>query len=468
MRKMSFVDIALLLFLLAGCAHFEDQRDPASHDKGQSGSLKPHKNQQASAPESVWVEYGPGGQAVVRAIVDASADCPDLMADGQNLAMLTRSTATADGRFPNAVCEKEIPAGTHSVTLQGKSLPLISKTPNKILILGDTGCRVKGQASGKVQVQDCNDPKKGWPFAELAQAAAQQKPDLVIHVGDYHYRESACPPGNAECANSPFGDTWASWNADFFTPVGSLLKVAPWIFVRGNHEICLRAQEGFFRFLDPRPLTTTCVETTPPYLVSLPGINFAVLDTAQANPTAQSVGTLSSLPASNTVLVTHRPLWISNEEAAKGDDDGDNDEADSSTSSQLAAVGVPTNVAMVFTGHRHLFRASSFADHRPIQITAGNGGTKLEGHPSQDAPGTVVDASSTTLSYVSTLVNFGFVILEKQADASWVMNLYDKKGAGTGSCRISALTTPPANRAIACNIVGANVPAKKKKKKQQQ
>ena len=35
--------------------------------------------------------------------------------------------------------------------------------------------------------------------------AAAQKPDLVIHVGDYYYRETPCPAGEAKCAGSPFG-----------------------------------------------------------------------------------------------------------------------------------------------------------------------------------------------------------------------------------------------------------------------
>ena len=80
------------------------------------------------------------------------------------------------------------------------------------------------------------------------------RPDLVIHVGDYHYRENACPAGNAGCAGSPWGYGWDAWEADVFAPARRLFAAAPWIVVRGNHESCNRAGQGWWRFLDPRPL----------------------------------------------------------------------------------------------------------------------------------------------------------------------------------------------------------------------
>ena len=52
------------------------------------------------------------------------------------------------------------------------SLP--HRPPRRILVFGDTGCRVLGPA-----IQACNDPRR-WPFALVAAKAAAQKPDLVI------------------------------------------------------------------------------------------------------------------------------------------------------------------------------------------------------------------------------------------------------------------------------------------------
>ena len=135
-----------------------------------------------------------------------------------------------------------------------------------IAAFGDTGCRLKSaktaakegdtdDADARGKFQDCNNPTL-WPFAQVAQSVADAKPDLVIHVGDYLYRESACPTGDAGCARSPYGDDWPTWKADFFAPAAPALRAAPWIVVRGNHEICRRAGPGYFRLLDPTPAQT--------------------------------------------------------------------------------------------------------------------------------------------------------------------------------------------------------------------
>jgi hypothetical protein len=132
----------------------------------------------------------------------------------------------------------------------GRHLPLPKAEPQRIVVLGDTGCRLQKSSNS---YQACNDSAQ-YPFATMAAQAAAWKPDLVIHVGDYHYRENACPEGNAGCAGSPWGYGWDAWDADFFAPGARLLDAAPWIMARGNHENCQRGGQGYWRFLDPRPL----------------------------------------------------------------------------------------------------------------------------------------------------------------------------------------------------------------------
>jgi hypothetical protein len=88
-------------------------------------------------------------------------------------------------------------------------------------VIGDTGCRIKVPASGAGDpIQDCASPTD-WPWPRIASAAARTQPDLVIHLGDYHYREYCDNP--VLCAplrdkGVPIGYDWAGWNADFFVP----------------------------------------------------------------------------------------------------------------------------------------------------------------------------------------------------------------------------------------------------------
>lgn len=76
------------------------------------------------------------------------------------------------------------------------------------------GCRIK---VGDRAFQACNDTA-AWPFADVANAAAAAAPDLVIHVGDYHYGDNACPYGNTGCAGGPWGYGWDAWEADAAAP----------------------------------------------------------------------------------------------------------------------------------------------------------------------------------------------------------------------------------------------------------
>ena len=194
----------------------------------------------AAAENFHWVQYVPGG-VEARATTD-KAECPAAAIDGVPVAMSTRSAPGPN--YPVRVCAAPVPAGARVMTVAGVPLPLPVAHPNRILVIGDTGCRLKGK-----QIQACNDATL-WPFRVGSDIATTMKPDLVLHVGDFHYRESACPEGNAGCAGTPFGDTWDVWRADFFAPAELLLNAAPWIFVRGNHEECDRGGKGWARTLD--------------------------------------------------------------------------------------------------------------------------------------------------------------------------------------------------------------------------
>jgi hypothetical protein len=201
-----------------------------------------------------WVQMAAGG-AEIRLVTSAAA-CPSVRVDGVKRA--TRQRAGPGDAFPNRVCAARLRIGDRRIMADGLALAAPRARPQRLVILGDTGCRLKG-----AYVQNCRDPS-GWPFARVAALAAAQKPDLVIHVGDYYYRETPCPAGNAGCAGSPYGDQWATWKAELFDPAAPLLAAAPWVFARGNHEDCKRGAAGWFRQLDAAPAARTCQPPATP------------------------------------------------------------------------------------------------------------------------------------------------------------------------------------------------------------
>src|SRR5262249_14105024 len=232
-----------------------------------------------ATPRAAWVQLiGPDGSSSVRAIIN-KGNCPDLMVDGKPVRMNVRADPKAlfpghRKKMPTAdfrvqVCETIVPAGTASAVLEDRPLSLPPPEIRRIVVLGDTGCRVK-----KKKTQDCNDPKKS-PHAKLVEHAAQARPDLVIHLGDYLYREKRCSKRVTDCPNVATGYGWNVWDADFFTPSSPLLAAAPWIMVRGNHETCGRAGEGWYRFLDAAQPGGKCPEMSDFYVVSYGNMGFA-------------------------------------------------------------------------------------------------------------------------------------------------------------------------------------------------
>jgi Calcineurin-like phosphoesterase len=237
-----------------------------------------------------WVQVGPEGTAVVRAITDNA--CPKVRFDSGKIATIVRSEinqklgGVVPAPFPVRVCEVPVPAGSIAGTLEEKVLPIARPNPQRIVVIGDTGCRLKAGEP----IQDCNNPKS-WPFSHIAAAAAAARPDLVIHVGDYAYRESLCPEGEAKCVGSPEPYGWEAWKADFFKPAKPLLEAAPWIMVRGNHELCQRAGNGWFRFLDISETGSAdisgfelpCLDSTSAYIAKLGAFGVMVVDGASAS-----------------------------------------------------------------------------------------------------------------------------------------------------------------------------------------
>ena len=213
-------------------------------------------DQAAISPSSAWVQLGLGGDTLIRA-VNAGAGCPALTVGGVAWPMTVRAAA-APPEFPLNVCEAALPTGAAAdLVVGGARLPAPRPRPSRIVVIGDAGCRLEEGDP----IQDCSDPR-AWPFAQIAASAAAWHPDLVLHVGDYVYREEPCPPKLAECAGSPWGDTWAAWQADLLAPAAPLLRAASWVFTRGNHELCSRGGDGGSGCLIRAPTRAPAVRIT--------------------------------------------------------------------------------------------------------------------------------------------------------------------------------------------------------------
>ena len=421
---------------------------------------------------------GPAPAALARAIVaGAGSACPAItLSDGSPpLPMLPRTNPDPQA-FPVTVCEAVVATGagvTARVDGSDHDLPVpesLTAPVERLVAIADTGC--KGDAS-----QPCAD---AWPFPAIAAAAAADDPDLVVHLGDYNYRGTpskdaqdrwaydGCLPNEGE----PFvtqrtRDTWQTWREDFFDAARPLLEAAPWVAVRGNHELCSRAGQGWFYFLDPRsrlldpdvvpPSCNAPFVQTDPYVIGLANLELAVLDSANAcggeapqtdaHRTEEvtsfarqfdAIATALAERPNRAWLLTHRPLWG----LSRWGTEPAEAITDTLQSALADSVGgaLPESVAMVLSGHMHEFEAITFANDRAPQLTVGNSGVLIG--PDLMAPGfagTTLDG--VTASGLIDATNHGYLLFELRDGGDWTATLraFDAAGAprpATISCAL--------------------------------
>ncbi len=385
----------------------------------------------AAARSAQWVQYNADGAVEARVVVTGDA-CPAISIDGVAKPMQERAGAGAN--FANSLCSAVLPAGTKSAAIQGHRLPIPAPAPRRILVIGDTGCRIKGAI-----VQACNDPAK-WPFPRIAKAAAALKPDLVIHVGDYLYRESACPANTPGCAGTPWGDNWPTWQADFFAPAAPLLAAAPWVIVRGNHEECARAGAGWLRLLGPLAYdeAAPCPFHIAAYEIAFKAMSLVVMDDAAASDTsvdnsvvptyAHEFAGLAALTNRPTWLLMHRPIW--------GAVTGPLGVAVGGNQTLIAALNgsaIGKAVTLMLSGHIHSFEALNYSDKAPPQIVAGNGGDTLDRTP-RDLKGALFQGQSgVTVKDGLSVPGFGFLLMTSNPQG-WTLDLYRADGHRDRRC----------------------------------
>jgi hypothetical protein len=409
-----------------------------------------------------WTQFSLGDQPqlIARVLIDAGANCPTITIDGVTTAMRERldPRAAVFGRM----CEERRPLGDRlQVRIAAGDRVLldqeVTRRPQTIAVLGDTGCRVQPAYD-----QHCGDPKQ-WPFAQVAEAAAAKAPALVVHLGDYYYREAQCRTATTGCTTPPpYGDRGDTWRAEFFDPGRALLAKAPWLFVRGNHEDCMRGGRGWTYYFGDGGGECDLVHQET--IVRLAGLTLVNIDSAHAddpqalravNDNWQSiadsiVGRLAD-SSGPIVLVTHIPQYVACPESCDRVRTA-NIGGVRAIADRLRATG---RVVILLAGHFHAFQAFDAPGVR--QVIVGNGGANLD--PYKDA--VAVPPRLTQANYADwrrspqdlqsivggrvlpaqaqTWATFGFAVL---SPARLDLTLYDVGGFRQFACDLVYRTLP--------------------------
>ena len=429
-----------------------------------------------------WIQLGPNAldaakpePTILARALTREASCPTLAIDGAPATMAPRFTPSTPtnafpmpvGEFPVTACEATIPPGRTIATVGGVDLKLPVADPKRILVIADTGCRMKGAAQ-----QDCQDPV-AFPLAFLANFEALFRPDLIIHIGDYFYRDSGCPnvslPTPCPNTKTQWGDNWASWSEDFFIPAKPLLAEAPWIMTRGNHEGCGRGANGWYHLLDPRPFSEPAANCTsgspewdfsPTYVVPTKHANFLVHDSSFANDfkaddeTARRyeadlrhvLDTLGE-QATPSVFLTHKPAYG----MVKSAPDSAGNATEQLLFNGLFGGTVPKRIGLFLSGHIHMAQYVNFTDTERFapQLIVGVGGSALDEpilptSPRYELPpGSRFDFVAAPADMPSARVNaghaqaeFGFAMLDA-TPTGFLAQVYTISGQLSGRCVVT-------------------------------
>lgn len=319
-----------------------------------------------------WVQFNSAGKMELRYVANNNKPCPKAIVNGQVTQMQER--AKTDKLFPHHICQSQAYDDIDSVEIDQTKIQLASRNHNKILIIGDTGC------AENEHDQDCSNTKD-WPLAKIAETIKNKEQyDYAIHVGDFHY----------DTEDFSYGE----WRREFLEPMQPILNKAPWIFVRGNHEDCNRAGEGWMRLLSPFPYQTGCIKNLPLYEASLGKYRFIVMDNSSSHDVYDKaktpyeevlairkfssefsiVGNMAK-DAKNRgqtpIFLMHKPIFGVDQVDGK-------DKLLNVTMESAARPKYVEQIALVISGHVHAWEALSVKDDKmPPQIIVGNGGNAL-------------------------------------------------------------------------------------------
>lgn len=394
----------------------------------------------AQTHSSAWIQYTQEGLEF-RSIFPIKnlkkvQTCSQVLIDDKPTNMRIRVKATED--YPTLVCGVLLPPSAQQVTLHTQIFPVQTQSIDRVILLGDTGCKV---ADYENLFQSCNNPSL-WPFAIIANQIATLKPNLIIHTGDYIYRESPCPINNNGCINTPYGHNQATWDADWFTPAAPMLKTAPFIFLRGNHETCPRAGEGWFRYLAPRQYVEQCIDNTAPWFITFDQLQLSMLDTASIkNRHKHALSKLfskqlkdinhytKSNPTLPTWIISHRPFW------SYGTNEANTVGKSTTKTLQKAVKKSPlvASIELIISGHLHFSQLIDFKGNRPTQIIAGNGGSDLAvfGDSPNNIDGLAINVQKIRYEY-------GFIVMDRLKNNQWKVSLRDIVGDELVQCTLTS------------------------------
>lgn len=321
-----------------------------------------------------------------------------------------------------------------------KAAPLLVNSKDlRVAVIGDTGCRLK-ETGGKVSYQNCSLSKE-WPFPEITKTLQSETYDFAVHTGDYHYREHCTDAKLCPVYATHIGYGWAAWWDDFFAPSLVLFKKSPWLFVRGNHEDCLRAYQGW-TILSPvvKKIKDTCEEIEDYQWVEMDDLIFINFDNSsfedRKEMTAEEIvkwkaqffkiaSQIKNLPVKKEIwFLTHKPVLGFAPNPADAEPVG----IKPNMLRLIKETGLYDSVDIFLSGHIHNQQVVPM--NEKIQLIVGHGGSAL------DPFGRKIMTDSLTTT-TENKYSFGYALFHRTAYKKWDFVFKNQYGVAQLECHLA-------------------------------
>ena len=100
---------------------------------------------------------------------------------------------------------------------------------------------------------------------------------------------------------------------------------------------------------------------------------------------------------------------------------------------QQAGSAATDPLSLVIVGHAHLLETLSFTDKRTPLVLVGNGGTALDGAPTN---GTGMTIGGRTVANFMSSETFGFIAATR-TPAGWTFDIRDTEGKSQTKCAVT-------------------------------
>ena len=320
-----------------------------------------------------WIQLHDNKSVILKVIDDVdNIDCNNIGIDNEHTISIDTKT---DSVFKDKLCYKKFAFDEKEFVKYTDKKKNRHNHITRIAVIGDTGCRFSSYKKTRCVNED------EWMFAKTLETVKKYDPELIIHLGDFIYVTSPCDDGDKEvgmCTHADYGDTPRNWRYEFFEPAKKTMPIAPWVIVRGNHEDCKRAYQGFFFFFgdENNKNDDVCKGVIKPYNIELEKVNLIVFDSSHFSskdykkkmPGYLKQALNLSKDGKQNWLLLHHPITIYNHNS--------NEMFEEQTLDSAFIANMRDKIDIMFGGHIHTSQIMH-SDIFPTQIVAGNGGAEL-------------------------------------------------------------------------------------------